>query len=326
MPEPAPGLDVTLQELAQNPQAPNDTFGNTQRSRTVQTEQPRRFRLIPSAQAQAPPQQDMPLPEDFNLDSAINAEYGRLGKIGSDLNYENVHSFENDSTNAMNFVFEAERLGLDALAQQQKIRDARIRRGRNILTVNTPLYIGGILAAKQGAKAAGPYLYNLEEFIRRQPRTPHGVLTAADNIIYQNRFGIPFGKYRRFYRPGIPTGPLPERSIAKKAAKEGMEGLARAGGRAISAGVLATIPWDDVLAAVPTIASMAAYGELPSQVIAQKENEAYYNERDKAMAEGRLTADGRIIDPLPTISQGVERPNQGAINRFFKRNPGRVQQ
>ena len=335
MPEPAPGLDVNFQELAQNPQAPNDTFGNTQRSRTVQTEQPRRFRLIPTAQAQTPPQQDMPLPEDFNLDSAINAEYGRLGKIGSDLNYENVHSFENDSTNAMNFVFEAERLGLDALAQQQKIRDARIRRGRNILTVNTPLSIGGILAAKQGAKAAGPYLYNLEEFIRRQPRTPHGVLTAADNIIYQNKLGIPFGKYRRFYRPGIPTGPLPERSIAKKAAKggiakkaakEGMEGFARAGGRAISAGILATIPWDDVLAAVPTIASMAAYGELPSQVIAQKENEAYYNERDKAMAEGRLTADGRIIDPLPTISQGVERPNQGAINRFFKRNPGRVQQ
>ena len=267
--------------------------------------------------------------DHFNYDSATAIQNGRIANVGEALGYDSPVSFENDSTNAMNFVFEAEQLGLDALAQKQKIRDAKIRRGRNILTVNTPLYIGGILGAREAARAAGPYYYNAEEFVRsmgKKPVTPRGVLTAADNIIYQNRFGIPFGKYRRFYRPGIPTGPLPERSIAKKAAKEGMEGLARAGGRAISAGILATIPWDDVLAAVPTIASMAAYGELPSQVIAQKENEAYYNERDKAMAEGRLTADGRIIDPLPTISQGVERPNQGAINRFFKRNPGRVQQ
>lgn len=191
-------------------------------------DEPRRFRLIPSAQAQTPPQQAQDIPEGFNLDSAINAEYARLAKIGSDLDYENVHSFENDSTNAMNFVFEAEQLGLDALAQQQKIRDANIRRGRDILTVNTPIYIAGILAAKQAAKAAGPYLYNLEEFVRRQPRTPHGVLTAADNVVYQNRLGVPFGKYQRFYRPGIPLGPVDATDIARIEAANVAEGAAGA--------------------------------------------------------------------------------------------------
>lgn len=330
MPEPAPGLNVNLEELAQNPQAPNDTFQNTGRSRTVQTEQPRRFRLIQSAQAQTPPQQEAELPDGFDYDSAMQSEYARLAKITEGLNYEDDFSFESDSARAMNFVSEAERLSLEQRKAEQKRFDEAVQRGANFMMVRTPLYAGGILGAREAVRAAGPYLYNAEEWVRtmgKGPLTPRGVLRGADNIVYQNRLGIPFGRARRFYPPGIPEGPIPERvakKAAKKAAGEGMEGLARAGGRAISAGILATIPWDDVLAALPTIASMAAYGELPGDVIAQKENEAYYDEREKAQREGRLTVDGRIVEPLPQITQGVERRNQGAINSYFKRNPGRV--